>query len=141
MPDKNFVLHTTFYLFTDFYDTFPTEEVNHYYFQITDEIEASKSSALNSFTALCKFVAIEEFTRNSTSTPQNNNGTKPNSTTTDKDEQTGPPVFTPPPILVENLCPNDCSGHGACVNSTCICNANYTSTDCSMQKGWYDTRS
>eukprot|EP00111_Clytia_hemisphaerica_P003538 TCONS_00010109-protein len=101
--------------------------------KITDDIKASTSSAQNSFTALCKFVVIEEFTKNSTSTPQNNNGTKANSTT-DKDE-TGPPVFIPPPILVENLCPNDCSGQGACVNSTCICNANFTSTDCSMEKG------
>ena len=32
------------------------------------------------------------------------------------------------------LCPNFCSGHGTCVNATCICNGNYTSSDCSIDK-------
>ena len=41
-------------------------------------------------------------------------------------------------IVPENftklLCPGLCNGHGTCVNSTCICSENYTSTDCSIDK-------
>ena len=32
------------------------------------------------------------------------------------------------------LCPNFCSGHGTCLKATCICDKNYTSSDCSIQK-------
>ncbi|KXJ11847.1 von Willebrand factor D and EGF domain-containing protein [Exaiptasia diaphana] len=33
----------------------------------------------------------------------------------------------------DNLCPGDCSGHGDCLNRTCICYKGYTSDDCSMK--------
>ena len=32
------------------------------------------------------------------------------------------------------LCPNFCSGHGNCINATCICNGNFTASDCSIDK-------
>uniref|UniRef100_A0A7M6DKV0 VWFD domain-containing protein n=2 Tax=Clytia hemisphaerica TaxID=252671 RepID=A0A7M6DKV0_9CNID len=41
----------------------------------------------------------------------------------------------PPQAVGNALCPNDCSGKGKCVNSTCVCDAGYLSTDCSIQTG------
>ncbi|XP_048577280.1 von Willebrand factor D and EGF domain-containing protein isoform X3 [Nematostella vectensis] len=38
----------------------------------------------------------------------------------------------PPADIVENLCPNECSNHGNCSNSTCICEEGFTSLDCSL---------
>ena len=32
------------------------------------------------------------------------------------------------------LCPGMCSGHGRCVNATCVCDGNFTSADCSIDK-------
>ncbi len=40
----------------------------------------------------------------------------------------------PPKAIAETLCPGLCSGNGQCVNATCICNSNYTSADCSIEK-------
>ena len=34
--------------------------------------------------------------------------------------------------ILASLCPNDCSDHGTCVNSTCNCDQDYTSKDCSI---------
>ncbi|EDO29219.1 predicted protein [Nematostella vectensis] len=41
-------------------------------------------------------------------------------------------VLRPPKVITENLCPNECSNHGNCSNSTCICDKGYTAADCSM---------
>ena len=40
----------------------------------------------------------------------------------------------PPMEVARTLCPGLCSGHGICVNATCICERNYTSVDCSVDK-------
>ena len=32
------------------------------------------------------------------------------------------------------LCLGLCSGHGRCVNATCVCDGNFTSADCSIDK-------
>ena len=34
--------------------------------------------------------------------------------------------------VLTSLCPNDCSDRGNCSNSTCICDEDYTSPDCSV---------
>jgi hypothetical protein len=34
--------------------------------------------------------------------------------------------------IFQYLCPNDCSNHGNCSNSTCICDSDYTAPDCSI---------
>ena len=34
--------------------------------------------------------------------------------------------------IVENLCPNDCTFNGRCVNRTCICNEGFTAQDCAI---------
>ena len=34
--------------------------------------------------------------------------------------------------IEKNLCPNDCSGHGQCVNGTCTCDRGYGTEDCSV---------
>ena len=36
--------------------------------------------------------------------------------------------------ISKTLCPGLCSGHGKCVNATCRCDNNHTSTDCSINK-------
>ncbi|XP_031572274.1 von Willebrand factor D and EGF domain-containing protein-like [Actinia tenebrosa] len=41
--------------------------------------------------------------------------------------------MVPPMEIGENLCPNDCSGHGNCSNRTCICDEGFTAIDCSME--------
>ena len=41
-------------------------------------------------------------------------------------------TFGPPMEFARAFCPGLCSGHGTCVNSTCNCNSNYTSADCSI---------
>lgn len=33
--------------------------------------------------------------------------------------------------ITESLCPNDCSFNGKCVNGSCVCNKDYTASDCS----------
>ena len=33
--------------------------------------------------------------------------------------------------IAESLCPNDCSSNGRCVNGSCLCNKDFTATDCS----------
>lgn len=39
-------------------------------------------------------------------------------------------------IYVHGECPNNCSGHGVCVNGTCVCNEGYNNTvDCSIGDG------
>ena len=37
-----------------------------------------------------------------------------------------------PQPLLENLCPNECSFRGRCENGTCICDAGFTTEDCSV---------
>ena len=34
--------------------------------------------------------------------------------------------------VLDFLCPNDCSDHGTCFNSTCTCFEDYTAPDCSI---------
>ena len=34
--------------------------------------------------------------------------------------------------VLASLCPNDCSDHGNCSNSTCTCDEDYTAADCSI---------
>ena len=34
--------------------------------------------------------------------------------------------------FIAELCPNDCSNHGNCSNSTCTCDEFYTAADCSI---------
>ena len=43
-------------------------------------------------------------------------------------------TMQPPVDMGNTLCPNLCSGHGKCVNATCICDADYVTADCSIQK-------
>ena len=42
--------------------------------------------------------------------------------------------FAPPKEMADTLCPGLCSGHGKCEKGKCICDANYTSADCSIDK-------
>ena len=44
-------------------------------------------------------------------------------------------TMQPPISIAQTLCPNLCSGHGKCINASCICQAGYTSADCSIDKG------
>jgi hypothetical protein len=39
----------------------------------------------------------------------------------------------PPSFLQAFLCLSNCSGHGNCVNTLCVCEPGYTGADCSMQ--------
>ena len=43
-------------------------------------------------------------------------------------------ALEPPKDFDKILCPNLCSGHGTCVNATCLCESNYASVDCSVKK-------
>ena len=38
----------------------------------------------------------------------------------------------PPKEMLASICPNDCSNHGNCSNSTCICDEDYTAKDCAI---------
>ena len=40
----------------------------------------------------------------------------------------------PPKEMADTLCPGLCSGHGRCHKGLCICDTNYTSADCSIDK-------
>ena len=44
-------------------------------------------------------------------------------------DDTGVPYLPP---VVNNICPNDCSGQGVCVETVCICFAGYLGRDCSL---------
>lgn len=37
-----------------------------------------------------------------------------------------------PTAMMAAVCPNDCSDHGTCANSTCTCDEDYTAVDCSI---------
>lgn len=41
----------------------------------------------------------------------------------------------PPSIVRNSICPNDCSGNGECINSSCVCYTGFKSSDCSMKEG------
>ena len=52
---------------------------------------------------------------------------------TNETKNVGKPTI--PPALEEVLqllCPNDCTFNGKCVNSSCVCNKDYTADDCSI---------
>ena len=93
-------------------------------------MKGSTGTAVNSLTSLCKFTVMEEIENNRTKNANNNASTDSNNTATKQ-----PIIFELPKLLLDNLCPNDCSGNGDCVNSKCICYGNYTSVDCSIEKG------
>ena len=42
--------------------------------------------------------------------------------------------LVPPTEMADTLCPSLCSGHGKCEKGKCICDLNYTSADCSIDK-------
>ena len=41
-------------------------------------------------------------------------------------------TLAPPVEIMEIQCPGLCSGHGQCVNGTCLCDQGFTSDDCSI---------
>ena len=41
-------------------------------------------------------------------------------------------IFQPPTFVHSSLCLSDCSGHGRCVASQCVCDAGYIGSDCSF---------
>ena len=41
-------------------------------------------------------------------------------------------TMRPPTDLADISCPNLCSGHGTCINATCICSPGFVSVDCSV---------
>ena len=92
-------------------------------------MKIATSSAINALTTLCKLTVINKLTKN------NGTDTTSNSTNSEGEQGGSKGTFVIPDILTKNLCPGDCSGNGQCVNSTCICNSNFTATDCSIEKG------
>ena len=115
---------------------------------MTNDIKASKLSAVESLAELCQFVVMEEQSKNNTQIPVQANTTTWNNSTfwgnstanTTAIPPTVPldlPSFELPAFLAQNLCPGDCNGNGDCVNSTCVCYSNFTSPDCSLRKGIY----
>lgn len=86
--------------------------------KILDDLKAPKSSIISSFTELCKFTVIEDDSLYSNDTGND----------TLQERQ-----FEPPQFLIQNLCANDCSSNGVCVNSTCFCKDGYITNDCSMK--------
>ncbi|XP_065827350.1 uncharacterized protein [Oscarella lobularis] len=61
---------------------------------------------------------------------------KPNITITNDTSVDASQIFLAqpslPPIIASSVCPRDCSNRGQCVNSTCICETNFTGPDCSI---------
>ena len=100
-----------------------------------DDIKTATASAVESITTLCKLTVMNEQTKNATSRKQSNT-TAYNSTTEEKGSVPSKPLFVIPDVL-KDLCPGDCSGNGRCKNSKCICNSNFTASDCSIEKGEY----
>ncbi|XP_035658108.1 von Willebrand factor D and EGF domain-containing protein-like [Branchiostoma floridae] len=44
-------------------------------------------------------------------------------------------TMVPPVAVQQNLCPNECSNKGDCVNGSCVCHNGFTSDDCSLVEG------
>lgn len=51
-----------------------------------------------------------------------------------KSDASGNGTLAPPVEIMEIQCPGLCSGHGQCVNGTCLCDPDFTSNDCSINK-------
>ncbi|XP_066920008.1 von Willebrand factor D and EGF domain-containing protein-like [Clytia hemisphaerica] len=86
--------------------------------KLSEDIATSKQTAVASFTIQCQHVVVEEFIKKQI-IAKNNTQEETNITSDGISTYTKPPptsrvplVFVPPAILVENLCPNGCSGNG-----------------------------
>ena len=82
---------------------------------MTDNIDLASKSAVNSLAYSCKDIILTEVDIYWTN---NTGGTR-----------------TPPDIIGNSLCPNECSGNGKCLNATCECEEGFLSSDCSIVKG------
>lgn len=51
------------------------------------------------------------------------------------DESTDVEASQEPPLSTQDstLCPNNCSGHGTCTRTGCLCYKGYTGSDCSVK--------
>ncbi|XP_065651908.1 von Willebrand factor D and EGF domain-containing protein-like [Hydra vulgaris] len=47
----------------------------------------------------------------------------------------GGKVVGPSTKIADSMCPNECSGNGACKSGSCICNSGFITADCSMKEG------
>ncbi|XP_065651900.1 von Willebrand factor D and EGF domain-containing protein isoform X6 [Hydra vulgaris] len=82
--------------------------------QVTDSVAMGVESAINILISAC-----EELTLRNLSFWKTADGN----------------ISSPPSIIAESVCPNECNGNGACKNSTCICNAGFITADCSIKEG------
>ncbi|XP_065651901.1 von Willebrand factor D and EGF domain-containing protein-like isoform X1 [Hydra vulgaris] len=82
--------------------------------QVTDSESMGVESAINNLISAC-----EELTLRNMSFWRSADGN----------------ISSPPSIIAESICPNECNANGKCKNGTCICNAGFITADCSMKEG------